>query len=389
MRICFVTLDFSPFRGSGLTVYAETVVRGLAARGHEVTVVAASRPESERAEDSEDPVNMRIVRVSPGPADWIGLGWQAARYLRAHRQEFDAIHFANVHFAYAYRGPFVASAFQSFRQQLTSHHGRPYHTNRRNYLFRLFYYSGAKWAMERPAVGRASHLIMSSRSTQQEFVRHYGVSSDRTTLVYLGIDLHRFESLPGQREARRQLGLPGKVPLVLYVGFSTPRKGVEYLASALRTMQTPAHLVMVGKWEANYPERFLADLGDARPRVHLVGYVPDEDLPTYFAAADLFVLPTLLEGFGIPLAEAMAAGLPLVTTSGGSAGEVAGPAGLIVPPADDQSLANAMDRVLTEPELAGRLSYAGRERARTLFDERHMAAAIEAVYRHCALTRHI
>ncbi len=381
MRICFVTLDFPPFRGSGLTIYAETVVRGLADRGHDVTVVASSRPESERTEGSEPPANIMVVRVPSGPADWIGLGWQAARYLRAHRQEFDIIHFANVHFAYAYRGPFVASAFQSFRQQLTSHHGRPYHTNRRNFLFRLLYYSGAKWVMERPAVARADHLIMSSHSTQQEFVRHYGVIPERMTLVYLGIDLQRFESLPSQTEARRQLGLPGEVPLLLYVGFSTPRKGVEYLAQALRVMQTPAHLVMVGKWEANYPERFLTDLGDARSRVRLAGYVPDDDLPAYFAAADLFVLPTLLEGFGIPLVEAMASGLPLVTTSGGSAGEVAGDAGLIVPPADSQSLANAIDRVLNEPGLAPRLGETGRERTRMLFDEGRMAAAIEALYR--------
>ena len=385
MRICFVTLDYPPFRGSGLTIYAETVVRGLVARGHEVTVVASNRPERERIEASSPPDGARVVRLTSGPADWIGLGFQAARYLRAHRHEFDIIHFADVHFAYAYRGPFVASAFQSFRQQLTSHHGRPYHTNRRNYLFRLLYYSGAKWAMERPAVGRADHLIMSSRSTQQEFVSHYSVAQDRTTLVYLGIDLHRFESLPAKSEARQQLELPGEVPLLLYVGFSTPRKGVEYLAKALRAIQAPAQLVMVGKWEANYAERFLADLGDARSRAHLPGYVPDADLPVYFAAADLFVLPTLLEGFGIPLVEAMAAGLPLVTTSGGSAGEIAGDAGLVVPPADDQSLAKAIDRVLGDPELAHRLGETGRTRAHTLFDEQRMAGAIEAVYRRCVL----
>jgi glycosyltransferase involved in cell wall biosynthesis len=380
VRVCFVTLDFPPFRTSGLTIYAETVTRGLVARGHQVTVVAASRPEGTRAESIVLPGDVGVVRVAAGPADWIGLGWQAARYLRAHYADFDIVHFANVHFAYAYRGPFVASAFQSFRQQLTAHHGRPYGSTRRNYLFRLVYYSAARWALERPAVRRAQHIIMSSEATKQEFLAHYGVSPERTTLVYLGIDLGRFEALPSQSEARQRLGLPADVPLLLYVGFSTPRKGVEYLAGALRLMQVPAHLVMVGKWEAHYPQRFLSALGEARPRVYLADYVPDADLPTYFAAADAFVLPTLLEGFGIPLVEAMAAGLPLVTTSGGSAGEVAGEAGLVVPPGDVQSLASALDRVLTEPELARQLSYAGWERARTLFKVERMVAAIDAVY---------
>jgi glycosyltransferase involved in cell wall biosynthesis len=380
VRICFVTLDFPPFRGSGLTIYAETVVRGLATRGHQVTVLASSRPESERVEGAEPPANVRVIRLPVGPADWIGLGWQAARYLRSRTAEFDLTHFADVHFAYAFRGPYVASAFQSFRQQLTSHHGRPYHTNWRNYLFRLVYYSGARWSMERLAVGRATHLAMSSQATQREFVDHYGVAPDRTTLVYLGIDLDRFDPLPARTEARRQLGLPAEGPVLLYVGFSTPRKGVEYLAQALRAMSNSAHLLMVGKWEAHYPELFMEALGDARSRAHLAGYVPDGDLPACFAAADVFVLPTLLEGFGIPLVEAMAAGLPVVTTSGGSAGEVAGDAGLVVPPADSRSLSAALDRLLHEPELARHLGQAGRERARRLFDKERMVDAIERIY---------
>ena len=380
MRVCFVTLDFPPFRTSGLTIYAEAVSRGLAARGHQVTVVASSRPEDTRTESIALPNGVSVVRVPIGPADWIGLGWQAARYLHAHHGDFDIVHFANVHFAYAYRAPFVASAFQSFRQQLTAHHGRPYGSTWRNYLFRWVYYSAARRALERPAVRRAQHIIMSSEATRREFLAHHGVSPERTTLVYLGIEPGRFEALPSQSEARQRLGFPTDVPLLLYVGFSTPRKGVEYLAAALRLMQMPAHLVMVGKWETHYPQRFLSALGEARSRVHLADYVPDADLPTYFAAADAFVLPTLLEGFGIPLVEAMAAGLPLVTTSGGSAGEIAGEAGLVVPPADSQSLAAALDRVLGEPDLAHHLSQIGRNRVVSLFDERHMASAIEKVY---------
>jgi glycosyltransferase involved in cell wall biosynthesis len=76
----------------------------------------------------------------------------------------------------------------------------------------------------------------------------------------------------------------------------------------------------------------------------------------------------------------MAAGLPIVTTSGGSAGEIAGDAGLIVPPADSPALAAALDRLLAEPALARTLARRGRERARSYFDAQRMAAEIEAVY---------
>ena len=159
MRVCFVTLDFPPFRTSGLTIYAEQVVQGLAARGHRVTVVASQRPESRQTGSVALPAGVSVVRLAVGPTDWIGLGWQAARYLRSRGGDFDVVHFANVHFAYAYRGPFIASAFQSFRQQLTSHHGGPYYTNWRNHLWRRVYYQAALWALERPTVRRARHII--------------------------------------------------------------------------------------------------------------------------------------------------------------------------------------------------------------------------------------
>lgn len=382
MRVCLLTLDFPPFRSSGLTIYAEKVAHGLAARGHAVTVVASSRPERDRVDTVRPLDNVAVVRVSTCCLDWIGFGWQAARYLRSCGANFDVVHFADVHFSYAYHGPFVASAFQSFRQRLTSHQGRPYHTNRRNYLFRLIYYNGVRWTIERSSVQRACHIIMPSIATQREFVERYGVDRARTTLVYPGIDTRRFNALPAQGEARQWLGLPIDMPLLLYVGFSTPRKGVEYLAQALTRMKTRAYLVMVGKWEAHYQERFSDALGGARSRVRIAGYVPDVDLPAYFAAADVFVLPTLLEGFGIPLVEAMAAGLPVVTTTGGSAGEIVGDAGLVVPPGDSAALASALDRVLTEPDLAHRLHQAGQIRARTLFDERRFAAETETVYHH-------
>lgn len=380
MRICLLTLDFPPFRSSGLTVYAEKTAEGLAARGHAVTVVASRRPRSEQIESVEPPDGVPVVRVPIGQLDWIGFGWQAARYLRSHSDDFDVIHFADIHFAYGYRGPFVGSAFQSFRQRLTSHRGRPYHTDWRNYLFRLVYYNGARWLMERPAVRRADHIIMSSTATQEEFLAEYGLEPARTSLVYPGLDLGRFETLPGREEARGRLNLPDRAPILLYVGFSTPRKGVEYLAEALGMMETPAHLVMVGKWEAHYEERFVDALGEARSRVRIVGYVSDAELPDYFAAADVFVLPTLLEGFGFPLVEAMAAGLPVVTTTAGSAGEIVGDAGLTVPAANSVELASALDRALTEQDLAHSLGETGRVRAKTLFDKDRAAADIEAVY---------
>ncbi|MEM4202702.1 MAG: glycosyltransferase family 4 protein [Candidatus Methanomethylicaceae archaeon] len=380
MRICFLTLDFPPFRSSGLTIYAERIVQGLAARGHIVTVVTSRRPDHARVEEVRLPAQVEVIRVPIGRADWIGFGWQAARYLRSHQANFDIIHFADVHFAYNYRGPFVATLLQSFRQRLLARHSRHYYADGWDYLFRLVYYSGARWIMERPAVQRASHLVAVSTTTRQEFIERYNVDPTRVTVIYIGINTQRFEKLLTQEEARRRLKLPIDKPILLYVGFSTPRKGLEYLAKALRKMRVPALLIIVGKWEARYYNRFISALGDERSRIIISGYVPDADLPLYYAAADVFVLPSLLEGFGIPLAEAMAAGVPVVTTTGGAASEIVGDGGLVVPSANSDALAWAIDQVLSDPDLAHQLSQAGRQRARTLFDESRAVAEYETLY---------
>jgi glycosyltransferase involved in cell wall biosynthesis len=380
MRICFVTLDFSPFRSSGLAIYAERIVEGLAARGHSITVIASHRPGYIQADNKQLPTNVSIIRLPIGRLEWIGLGWQVARYLRSIKANFDVIHFADVHFAYAYHGAFVASAFQSFRQRLTSYNGRPYHTNSFDYLFRLIYYNVARQMMEQPTVCRAIHIVMSSIATQQEFIKHYNLDPKKTTVIYPGIDLHRFDKLPSKDEARQRLGLSTDIPILLCVGFLTPRKGVEYLAQALMRMKTLAHLVIVGKWEAGYQRRFLKALGDARSRVLVAGYVSDADLLFYYAAADVFVLPTLLEGFGIPLVEAMASGLPVITTTAGAAGEIVGNAGLVVKPCDSEALAQAIDQVLNDADLAYKLGQAGRYRAHNLFDQHYTALALESLY---------
>jgi glycosyltransferase involved in cell wall biosynthesis len=352
-----------------------------------MTVVAAGRRPSQEIERVALPAEVDVVRVPVGRADWIGLGFQAARYLGRHERAFDLVHFADVHFAYAYRGPYIANGLQSFRQRLSSCRGRTYGVNRQDLMFRTLYYNAARRLAERPAVRRAQHMIMISETTRSEFVRHYGIPREKTSVSHIGVDLRRFDEMEEQTAARRALDLPADVPVLLYVGFSTARKGVEYLGAALGELPA-VHLLMVGKWEKGYRERFWRSVGACRDRVRVAGYVPDDELLTYFAAADVFVLPSWLEGFGIPLVEAMAAGLPIVTTTGSATSEIVGDAGIAIAPGDSQALARAVHRLLTDGELARRLRRRGRERAQALFDEQRMIDDIEVIYLQAAKARH-
>jgi glycosyltransferase involved in cell wall biosynthesis len=383
VKICLVNLDFIPHRSSGLAVYGETLALGLAQAGHQVTVVAAQRAGLASHEQIND---ITVYRVPIGRGDWIGYAWNAsplvARLQRQYR--FDVVHFLDVHFAYRYRGPFVASLFQSFRQRATSDGGLPYHSNRRGLLVRLVYYHAARWLAERPAVGRARHLLAASQAAADEFITHYGVPAGGVSVVPLGIDLSRFHSIAGG-DLRRQLSLESN-PVLLYVGFCTPRKGLDYLAQAMPLLAANVRLVLIGRWEAHYRDKFYRALGPATERVIEVGYVPDQELPSYYALADLFVFPTLLEGFGLPLAEALACGTPVVTTDAGSSPEVVGPGGLIVPARDPAALARAINTLLADADLRQRLGRAGREWVLSRFNQQRMIEANLSVYERVVAT---
>ncbi len=378
MRVCLVSLDYKPFRSSGLAKYAEDLARGLRESGLAVTVLAARRPGLPARHQVD---GVEVWRLPIGASDWIGHAFRAARFLRQleRRERFDVVHFLDVHFAYAYRGPYVASLWQSFRQRLTARQGRPYHTGSLDCLRRQAYYRLARKLMEAPSLARADSLIASCRATRAEFIRHYGLPPEKVALGVQGIDTDHFRPLPDDG-LRRRLGLAG-ARVLLFVGFITPRKGLEYLAAALRALPPDVHLVVAGRWDPRYRLRVLHALGAARPRLHEVGVVEDADLPLYYSMADVYVSPSMLEGLGITPIEAMACGTPAVVTSASSGPEEVGRDGLIVPPCDPPALAAALSRLLADGDLRRELGRRGRQRVLQRFSYRRMAALTLESYR--------
>jgi glycosyltransferase involved in cell wall biosynthesis len=148
-------------------------------------------------------------------------------------------------------------------------------------------------------------------------------------------------------------------------------------ALALLRDRIPHPLVMAGRpsLKAERDMRLVEQLG-LGDRVRFTGWVADEDLPVLYSLADAFVFPSLYEGFGVPLLEAMACGCPVVTSTGGSCAEVVGEAGLCVDPADPAAIAGAVLRVVTEPGLARELGRRGVERARRFTWERTARATL-------------
>ncbi len=242
MRIAFVTLGYTPLRDSGLAIGGERVVRALLDAGHQVTLIAAAR--DRLPETHVDPA-LEIHRLPLGRSNWIGYAARAARKLRAlkNSRPFDVVHFFDLHFAYAYRGPFVATLHHSFHQRLSVLSGALHKE-----LPRFMYYSLARLLAEQPALRRASGLLAVSTATRDEFIHAYGVAPDRVALTRHGTDTNFFRPTPRASLLRARLGFAEDEPVLLFVGFVTPRKGLDYLAQALPLMRpTPRQLGQRGR----------------------------------------------------------------------------------------------------------------------------------------------
>lgn len=383
MKLCLVNLDYPPFRTAGLGVVGEQLAPGMAARGHQVTVVTARRDDGVPAEEVVDGVT--VVRVPYGSTDWIGFGWRAGRWL-ARRDGlagrlYDVVHFLEARFAWAAPRPYVTSLFQSFRQSATAAGGWPYHSSWRNLLFRTAYYRLAQWTLERRGARHASGWLPASCAAADEFAQAYGLPRAAMRIIPLGLDLTRFRPRPEEAaRLRADLGLADR-RILFSAAFATPRKGLEYLAAALASLPEDVCLLLAGRWEGGYRARVLAAAGPAADRIIEPGYVPDANLPAYYTLADVYVTPSLLEGFAYTPAEALACGTPVVATTVGALPETVGPGGLLVPPRDSRALAEAINELLADPGRCRALAAAGQAHVQAHFSLGHMLDEYEAAYR--------
>jgi glycosyltransferase involved in cell wall biosynthesis len=219
--------------------------------------------------------------------------------------------------------------------------------------------------LTRLSVQRARRVIAVSESTKRDLVEQYGLSPAKVDVVHNGVD-SGFQPLPASEvEAfRQQAGLPER--FILFVGTLEPRKNVPRLVEAYaRLPKGRPPLLLVGGKGWLYDKIFgrVEELG-LSGEVRHVGYVPAEALPLWLNAAELFVYPSLYEGFGLPPLEAMACGTAVIASNTSSLPEVVGQAGLLVDPSDTEALAAAMDEVLTDEDRRVQLAEAGPRQAR-------------------------
>jgi glycosyltransferase involved in cell wall biosynthesis len=237
------------------------------------------------------------------------------------------------------------------------------------------------------SIHRADAIVTVSHSTRRDLLRLHRVPADRVCVVHeAASDVFRPMSDDAALAAlRARLDLPER--FALYVGTVEPRKNLGRLVDAFaeaRAQGVPHHLVCAGPygWRSRGLADRIARLG-LTPYVHFLGYQRFETLPALYNLSEFFVFPSLYEGFGLPVVEAMACGTPVLTSNSSSMVEIAADAALAVDPLDTGALAAAIARLATDDDLRAGLSTAGLARA-AAFSWSQAARDMLQVYRFAA-----
>lgn len=354
-----ITIDARWLHG-GIGTYTEHLLEGLSKSRNGFAVEAITRPEHAEIVRQWCP-KMHIV-----DAPIYTLTEQFAVPKAANRA--DLLHVPHYNVPLLHRGPLLVSILDVI------HISDPAYRN--NLMVQLY-----ARPMLHLAARKADHIVTISEYSKSQIVKHLGVDPAKITAIHCGVNgqFHCRDREEASREVLRHLGI--QQPYVLYVGNLKPHKNVPVLLRAfalLRRMSIPHRLVILGD-DRRGSSALLREC--ERLRVSdVVAHVPRvlaRVLPNLYAAADLLVMPSRVEGFGLPVLESMASGTPVICSRAASLPEVAADAALYFDPQDADELARLMRAILESPAMRADLRTRGLARARELTWKRSVQSHLE------------
>jgi glycosyltransferase involved in cell wall biosynthesis len=400
LRICLLTYRGNPTCG-GQGVYIKYLSRALRELGHEVDVLSGPpypdldegitlhklpgldlyNPEHlfkvQNIRDLASPLNQFefLSMCSGGFPEPFTFGFRARRHLARGNNGYDVIH-DNQSLCYG-----LISIATGYPTVATIHHPitvdrdmemSEADTWRRRLKVRRWY---AFLAMQKRVSRRLSNIITVSECSKRDIAREFGLRGERFRVVPNGINTDVFYPLAGVERAADMILVTNSA--------DTPLKGLRFLLESVARIhrQRPLRVVVIGKPKENgHIEHLVRELSLGET-VRFTGRIADRDFARFYAETTLAVIPSLYEGFGMPAGEAMACGVPVVSTTGGALPEVVGDAGLLVPPGDVDALQKAITDLLDDPAKRRRLGEAGLERVKHSLTWKHAAQKTVDVYR--------
>jgi len=214
------------------------------------------------------------------------------------------------------------------------------------------------------SVNHADHILADSQATKDDLIELYKTPEGKITVLLSGVD-KRFKPITDTMalsHTKEKYGLTG-IKYIFSVGTVQPRKNYSRVIQSLAALRKAGHnihyVIAGGKgWLEDDMYQAIEETG-LSDYIHLLGFVDDEDLPTLYSASECLVITSLYEGFGLPILEAMACGIPVITSNLSSLPEVCGQAGILVDPLDTTAITNAIQSVLSDETQREQMIQAG------------------------------
>lgn len=401
LRIALLGYRSHPHVG-GQGIYLKYLSRSLARLGHSVDVLSGP-PYPELGPEVRlvripsldlyaNPNHIRALRwrhlrsftdtfewwsmATGGFAEPYTFGRRVLRYLREHRDEYDVVH-DNQSLGYGLLGlqelglPVVATVHHPITRDRHLALAEASGWGHRMLIRRWYSFLG----MQTKVVRQLEHVVTVSECSRRDIAAEFGRAEPRTQVIGNGVDTDLFRPRPDV----------ARVPYRIITTTSSDQalKGFAVLLEALRQVRMTlpkAHLVVIGKLQPEGRNQRLLRQLQLENCVSFRSGISDDELVNEYARASVAVCPSLYEGFGLPAAEAMSCGVPLVCSAGGALPEVVGDAGILTPPGDAQALAEGIGKVLGNRVLAQALMQMGRQRIITEFCWERVAEQLTRFY---------
>lgn len=389
LNICLISYEFPPMTG-GEGMYTYGLAKAISDLGHNVDVITTDIEGRMKSSIKNDFEIIRITPIKKTGLKCFSFNLKAMKKIEEiyNHQNIDVLHFTYDYYKITVSKekisiPMIATIHHPWTEERRIFKSKTSHLGYFNYLIqkKIYYMEN----MEKRICKKVDKIIAVSNYTAQSIIKEYHISSKKVEIIPNAVDTKKFNLKIDDYEMRKKWNILSE-PVLLSVGRLDYHKGIEYLVKSFSKIVNDipdAKLLIVGEGPLKNHILSLVHKLNLRKSVTLVGRVDEEDIPKVYAASNLVVLPSLMEGFGIVLLEAMASGKPCVATRVGGVEDavINGETGLLVPSADSYALYHAIYTLLTDGKLSKEFGTAGRKRVEEYFTWDKIARRTVDVYK--------
>jgi len=373
LKICMLTKDISKDGAAANSFY---VCRNLVDMGHEVIVICNQI----KGLSDEELKSIRIIKVNSLKLpllEVISYSKAADNALRQLKENFDIIHAQGSYGFFTFKNHTFNAKYIATNQGLINALEPLYvPSNIKSQIAKYLIFPILK-RMDETVYRQSDKVIAISNSIKEEMIHFLGLPASKIVVAYNGINPSEYKTGTGENTK----------PILLYVGRLVPQKGIEFLIESIKIIKKRTDnfiLSIAGSGILENKIKQIIQDYDLTQNVKLIGFIDKPALIDVYSNADVLVVPSLYEPFGLVNIEAMACGIPVVGSNVGGIPEIIddGKTGLLVQPGNPEELATAITRLLENKELRKKMGAAGRKRAKLYFDWKLITKKILKVYEH-------